>query len=706
MAQVERVGQILVLVGFLGLAAALLRYILTQFPVEDLAGSFKSFWTGGTYFLVVATFAVPGFALWVQGLIGRDARPRNYLLPVSVALLYALLLLPTGQRGFLIALGVMVLAILLGNRVIGTKSAAGIVVVGVLLIGLSQAARNEANETNRITIDGFLERIQPENWRDLYANQMASVNWTSLVAQNRSALDINNSFLELLAKPIPRSIYPDKSQGFGSEFTEKVFPEASQGDISFATPLVAESDYNFGPVGVVIIMGLLGFICVAIDHRYIRRAPRLVEPIAVATVMWVAFEFVRGDAANALVFSSGWVVPLLLFSRGLGLRDRPEIKKLVVDALQVAPKFSGIGRRVAEIGNSLKQQPLDLSIEVWCPANVKNEMIDSFPDGTRFRCPIKSSRPRVKRIIVQNLYGPLRASASSAVFSPGDQAPVWGRAPSILAVHDVRRLAWPDTAVSQLEARYYRDIMRIGAIRAGYLLTISRFSKSELERHLRFEAPVSIVSEQPTDAEPISIESLATREPWFLVVGALRKYKGLETVIAAVAKLGRSDVRVLVVGDAEENRGYLDELRQVAETSGVDEQIQLPGWVSDEQLRSYYQEVIATVNPSTYEGYGMAISESIAVGLPTIASGIPPHREIGGDAVRYFEKGDSGQLAEIMDEILREPELRMDLARAARSRHHHLLESDKPWAAALSVAVGALSGEQDSGDSDRESSSA
>lgn len=54
-------------IGFLGVAGALTRFGLTQFPVEDLWDSFKSFWIGGTYLLLIATFAVPGFALWVQG---------------------------------------------------------------------------------------------------------------------------------------------------------------------------------------------------------------------------------------------------------------------------------------------------------------------------------------------------------------------------------------------------------------------------------------------------------------------------------------------------------------------------------------------------------------------------------------------------------------------------------------------------------------
>lgn len=263
----------------------------------------------------------------------------------------------------------------------------------------------------------------------------------------------------------------------------------------------------------------------------------------------------------------------------------------------------------------------------------------------------------------------------------------------ILAVHDVRRLAQPDSAASETESRYYRNIMRIGASRAAFLITISEFSKAEMEKHLRFEAPVAIVSEQPTGIAPVPVGTVTANEPRFLVVGALRKYKGLETVIAAVKTLGQPAVRVVFVGDDEGNREYMQALAGLAEASGVTEQIQMAGWISDEELRSLYGTSLGTVNPSNYEGYGLAVAESLAAGLPTIASDIPPHREIGGDAVAYFEQDDAAGLAGLMDELIRDPAARAGFAGAARSRHRILLEDDRPWAVALAAAIADLSGE-------------
>lgn len=687
--RLERAGKALVLIGFIGVAGALIRFVSTQYPFEDLFDSFKSFWIGGSWLLILGTFAVPGFALWAQGLAQRSAGWREYRPPTGGAVLFLLLLIPTGQRGFLIALGVMLLAILLGNRVIRLRGAIILGLLGVLFIGLTQAARNEANLSNTITVEGFIDGIKPDKWRDLYGSQVASFNWTALVEENREQLDIPDSFVALLTKPVPRSIYPEKSQGFGSEFTQRGFPAAFEQDISFATPLVSEADYNYGLPGVLLAMALLGTLCVLADARLARRSPSAVEPIVVATIFWFAFLAVRGDSANALVFSAGWIIPLIIFSRAIGLRDDPRIRRLLVDALQVAPKFSGIGRRLAEIGDGLRDDPLDLPLEVRCPRDSVEELRKAFPADTSFSTPLASGRPRLLRILYQHLIAPFRTGASTALLCPGDQAPLWGRSPFIYVIHDVRRLSEPGTA-SGGEALFYRTVMRSGARRAASIITISRFSQDELTRLLSPDCPVGIVSQQPEDIEPVAEAGLRENPANFLLVGALRSYKGIDTAIQALADVvpeSGSKPRLICVGDTEGQAAISEQLHRQAVEVGLDEQVEMTGWISDDDLDRLRRDAAATISPSRYEGYGLSVAESLAAGLPTIASDIPPHREIAGDAALYFTAGDAAALAALMTNVAENPDLRIELSRRALQRHLHLVQRDRPWAVAIAAAV-------------------
>lgn len=689
--QIERIGKLLVSIGFLGVLAALIRYGVTQFPIEDLWESFKSFWIGGTILLLVATFAVPGFGLWAAGLSARGASVLEYRALGLLAIVYLALLTPTGQRGFVVALAVVALAILISSHMVSLKQATAIVLAGVLLIGLTQAARNEASGTGRITIDGVAKGIRPSEWRDLYANQIASVNWTALIHQNRERLDIPNSLVALVEKPIPRALAPDKSQGFGDEFTSQVFPAAAAKSVSFAVPLVAELDYNLGFIPAMLIVAIVGALATLADMKLARRAPPAVEAIAVATIFWCFFELTRGDLANAIVFSSGWLVPLVIFSRGLGLRSFPEVKRLVVDALQVAPQFSGIGRRLAEIGEGLISRPPSIPVTVRCPADVKDALVAHFPSGTEFECPIKSSRPRFHRILYQQVVAPLRTGSRTAILSPGDQAPLWGTSRLIFVIHDVRRLARPETSRGGAEAFYYRWIMRIGASRADSLLTISEFSRDQIHRYLNPAVPVSIVTEQPTAISPVDLDP--DPDPYvFLVVGALRRYKGLETAVAALAGLKDIDVNVSVwlVGDVEGDRQLLDRITTLADDHLVSGSLELLGWKSDEELDRLYRRSHGTISPSNYEGYGLSVTTSLAYGLPTIASDIPPHRETGGEAVSYFPPGDARRLSEIMRDLAMRPEGRRRSSDAALDRHRELVAASRPWGDAIADAVNDL----------------
>jgi glycosyltransferase involved in cell wall biosynthesis len=681
--RMEMAGRGLVFVAFLGVAAALARFALTQIPTDDLHMAIKSFWQGGSYFLLIATFAIPGFGLWLQGLLSRRVQRRELIRLGGWMALYIALLMPTGQRGFAIALGVMVLAILFFDGYLTRFRFAAILFVGFVLIGASQAARNEVREEGGLSASAYASRLAPSEWRQLYGNQLASFNWIVQVLQYDETLDIPNPLPQVLLKPIPRQIYPGKSQGFGTEFTRRVYPGAEKQGVSFAIPLTAESYYAFGVAGLLVAFLLLGFGAGAAELRIADRGPPAIKPIVLATIGWCLFVLVRGDLANALVFAAGWVIPLVLVARSVGLRRDAQPERIVIDALQVAPEFSGIGRRVAEIGRSLREEGCPLPLTVRCAADVVAPLRDEFPAGTAFHTPLRGSRPRSLRILYQQLVAPLRDSASTLLVCPGDQAPIWGRAQLVFVVHDVRRLAHPETARGRIEAAYYRAMMTFASRRARRVVTISEFSLGEIERMLSPTCPVTIVSTRLAPQEPRA--PAANGALTLLTVGALRSYKGIETVIEALSKLSAAgeSPHVVCVGAEEGNDGYREHLAAYAQRLKVDQCFELAGWLPDEQLRELYDRCAGTINPSTYEGYGLPVAESLADGLPTIASDIPPHREIAGDAALYFEPGDSSALADLLDEFRRDGELRGDLARRATERSRRLAQHSVSWAQAL-----------------------
>jgi glycosyltransferase involved in cell wall biosynthesis len=54
--------------------------------------------------------------------------------------------------------------------------------------------------------------------------------------------------------------------------------------------------------------------------------------------------------------------------------------------------------------------------------------------------------------------------------------------------------------------------------------------------------------------------------------------------------------------------------------------------------------------------------EAMATGLPVVASDLPVHREIGGEAALYFERFSPDALAERVTQVVRSPETSKRLA--------------------------------------------
>jgi glycosyltransferase involved in cell wall biosynthesis len=330
--------------------------------------------------------------------------------------------------------------------------------------------------------------------------------------------------------------------------------------------------------------------------------------------------------------------------------------RIVVDALQVSLAFSGVGRQVLEIGRELRDLPEGVEVELRCAADAAPVLAPGFAPGTRVSTPIASSRPRSRRILWQQAVLPRRESADSLLVSLGDQGPLWGHTRRLLVVNDVRRLTHP---VRSAETLFYRTLVPLAARRAHAVATISQFSAHEIRRLLRIDAVVVAHHPAPRTDEP------APAGEHLLVVGALRAYKGTETVLDA-----RPSRTVVFVGPTEspEDRRRADTLRSRGAT--------VHGWVPDDELDRLYEDAYAVICPSTYEGYGLPVAEALARGQAVVASDIPSHREIGDDACLWFRAGDAASLADALAQL---PLRRDDLARRAVARAAVLARERPTW---------------------------
>jgi len=141
-----------------------------------------------------------------------------------------------------------------------------------------------------------------------------------------------------------------------------------------------------------------------------------------------------------------------------------------------------------------------------------------------------------------------------------------------------------------------------------------------------------------------------SRKPLQLVMlGNLRAEKNYPTVIHALAELPNKDFKLDIYGDGQQ-RGDLEKLINKLQ---LEKYINLKGQVKyPHQVLSYYDLYIAA---SRFEGFGIALAEAMAVGLPCLVSDIDAHREVAEDTVIYFEPDKTESLTRELFRLISQP---------------------------------------------------
>jgi len=87
----------------------------------------------------------------------------------------------------------------------------------------------------------------------------------------------------------------------------------------------------------------------------------------------------------------------------------------------------------------------------------------------------------------------------------------------------------------------------------------------------------------------------------------------------------------------------------------------MPGYVEMNILTDLYKTAEVAVFPSWDEGFGFPPLEAAACGVPVIASDIPAHREVLGDAVEYFKPHEESELKDRLITLIENNELKSAL---------------------------------------------
>ncbi len=109
-------------------------------------------------------------------------------------------------------------------------------------------------------------------------------------------------------------------------------------------------------------------------------------------------------------------------------------------------------------------------------------------------------------------------------------------------------------------------------------------------------------------------------------------------------------------------------VRDHARARGIENLVDFRGFVHDDQLALLYAGARCLVFPSLFEGFGFPVLEAFAAGLPVACADATSLPELTGDAAVLFEPTDVDSIADALERVWSDDELRATLAARGHSR--------------------------------------
>jgi len=157
-----------------------------------------------------------------------------------------------------------------------------------------------------------------------------------------------------------------------------------------------------------------------------------------------------------------------------------------------------------------------------------------------------------------------------------------------------------------------------------------------------------------------------------LCVATITPRKGHALLIEALAGLRHLPWQLVCVGSTERSPQTTQALRQQIRSAALSERVRLVGELASPALEECFAAAELFVLATHYEGYGMAVAEALAHGLPVIATRTGAIADlVVPEAGRVVEPGDCNSLRAALSEVLTNGHVYTALvagARAARDR--------------------------------------
>jgi glycosyltransferase involved in cell wall biosynthesis len=266
------------------------------------------------------------------------------------------------------------------------------------------------------------------------------------------------------------------------------------------------------------------------------------------------------------------------------------------------------------------------------------------------------------------------------VHHAGGTIPVVHGARPVLTIHDLQYLFYPEY-FTRTKLTWLRRMVPRSAETARVVLVPSEYTRRTVIERLSIDPSVVIVvphgisPREPRGPVPDLRERYELDGPIFLYPAASYPHKNHLLLLEAFKKLLSVHPKALLVLTGA--RAYMESvtakqmearIEDEIETLGIEGSVRRLGFVPADDLDALYQEAVATVFPSKFEGFGAPVLEAMSRACPVVASNATALPEVVGDHGLLVSPDNAEEWCETMCRLVEDDDLRHRLAKIGPER--------------------------------------
>lgn len=357
-------------------------------------------------------------------------------------------------------------------------------------------------------------------------------------------------------------------------------------------------------------------------------------------------------------------------------------KRIGIDARFYGPIGKGLGRYTQEIVDNIIKLDQENEYVIF----LRRENYSEFTFNT----------PKIKKVLADVRWYSLAEQIIMPYYIwrehldlmhfPHFNVPIFCPVRFVVTIHDLILIKFPtrrattlDPVIYKIKNFAYKIVIFLAVKRAKKVLAVSGYTKNDIIKQFKLKPEKIIVTHEGVadlsdgDINAIDPEALLKKyniaKPYLLYVGNAYPHKNLEGLVKVFVELHKNfpdlpqhqnhwcrGLKLILVGKEDY---FYHRLKQSAKN--FSEFVIFPGYAPDNDLKILYQNALAYVFPSFYEGFGLPPLEAMAHGLPVISSDKTSLPEVLGDAAVYFNPENETEMKIKIEQVVKDENLRQDL---------------------------------------------